>query len=279
MGNRWLRDLSPMLILRNVIAVLLLTLFALEVLLRAIDPIGVVAYTRFNAWAHTHRLPDATGYIHTPGTYRVNGQAVTIGADGLRITPDSDATCTVAVLGDSVLFGFGVSDDDTFVSQLATRYPDVRWINTGRTGYNVDNFHRVLDTRTADGWLYYAVSNDASDPPATTAQVRRTYSATALHARLVYAFTRTRQASPRAIDWQPFDELITRLQSRDALMIGADDHAVTARLVVHGGASIPAHRHPISAVDPHPNPAGHMHIADALTPLVDHWLPTVCDLK
>lgn len=257
---------------------LVVFMVVLEAALRWLDPIGTMTYSRTLYWTHTVRLPAHSGYVHTPGVYRVSGHPVTIGLDGLRVTPPrNDAACAVAILGDSVAFGLGVGDEDTFTWRLAERFPDVRWVNTGRTGYNADNLRRVLDEHTPDGWLYYAVSNDAGDPT-TASNVYRMPLALTLHWRVVRTLTAaTRPATTDAIDRAAFDALVTDLQGRGALIVSADGHAVSAHLTARGaGTIIPAHGHPISAVDPHPDADGHAIIADALTPLVADWLPGVC---
>lgn len=256
---------------------LVVFMVVLEAALRWLDPIGTMAYSRTLYWTHTVRLPAHSGYTHTPGVYRVSGHPVTIGLDGLRATPPrSNAGCTVVILGDSVAFGLGVGDEDTFAWRLAEAFPDVAWVNAGRTGYNADNLRRVLDEHTPDGWLYYAVSNDAGAPTSADNVYRKPLALT-VHWRVVRTLAAARRLPPGGVtDWTALDALAADLQRRGALIASADGHAVGARLAAQGGALIPAHGHPISAVDPHPDADGHAIIAGALAPLVADWLPGVC---
>lgn len=91
----------------------------------------------------------------------------TIDAHGDRVTwPASTASNLILVLGDSVAFGAGLSDEETLSSQLQGRYPAWRWINVGVSGCNArDNLSR-LDQRIKTygsqikGVIYVHCEND-----------------------------------------------------------------------------------------------------------------------
>jgi len=51
----------------------------------------------------------------------------------------------VLMLGDSVLYGLGISDNDTFVSRLARAWPSVEFVNTGVNGYGQRHELAVFD--------------------------------------------------------------------------------------------------------------------------------------
>lgn len=266
--------------LRTITQVTLTTLFttvlALEVLLRLLDPIGLLAAAEAFAAVARLRVPAPSGYAHTPGAHTMSGAPLTIDATGLRATPSSDATCTVVVLGDSVAFGLGVGDADTFVWQLAERFPAARWVNAARVGYSAANIRRVAGEVSADGYLYYAYANDAEPawsgpiappgPPHPSVLVRH-----------IQVLAGAQRFAPPPVDYGDLDALAQTVRQRGGFVVSADGHAVTAYLVERGlGVAIPPHGQPLSAVDPHPSAAGHAHIADALTPLVADWLPGVC---
>ncbi len=90
------------------------------------------------------------------------GQLVTTNSDGFRNTPYSkedpnDKTIHIVGLGDSIMFGWGVKDHETYLSYLAKSlnqsYPDSAWkiINTGVPGYNT-----VMEVETLkDRGLHY----------------------------------------------------------------------------------------------------------------------------
>ena len=65
---------------------------------------------------------------------------VTTDANGLRINTQKPVAETVekpniAVLGDSITFGYGVENDETLPAQLEERMPEFHFINTGVPGY------------------------------------------------------------------------------------------------------------------------------------------------
>ena len=73
------------------------------------------------------------------------GGALTTNAAGFRGVPIPDAsarTVTIVGIGDSIMFGHGVSDDETFLHAmdraLRRAHPEVDWriVNTGVPGYN-----------------------------------------------------------------------------------------------------------------------------------------------
>ena len=47
-------------------------------------------------------------------------------------------------MGDSVTFGYGVDDDQTWVDGMARALPDVHVINAGVSGFNSTNVLRTL---------------------------------------------------------------------------------------------------------------------------------------
>lgn len=94
-----------------VLAMALVTLGALELLLRVADPFGAHYYEDMIAVWET-RLPDPTGFTHRPGVYDVGGRyTFTIEPDGLRAAPSRTSSGPrVTFIGDSVTFGSGVDD-------------------------------------------------------------------------------------------------------------------------------------------------------------------------
>ena len=108
-----------------------------------LDP-GMIQYDRalgwrlVPEWTGTHRHYDYTARYH-------------INRRGLRGPAKSDADrgeTTIAVLGDSFTFGFGVEDDETFVSRIGEQMgPDVRVRNFGVPGYSTDQEALLLERR------------------------------------------------------------------------------------------------------------------------------------
>src|SRR5688572_13884306 len=107
---------------RAVIAVLLTflaTLAFIEGGLRLFDPLGARRYLDDAAlYVYVHR---ARGYVMLPGVYQFSNWQVTILSDTSRAVPatNTSAPCTLALIGDSVTFGQGVSDGDTWANLMA----------------------------------------------------------------------------------------------------------------------------------------------------------------
>jgi hypothetical protein len=100
-----------------------------------------------------YRLDDRYGFVHVPGaaaSMRGRGftASYTVDADGNRTMPvPAVARSTVVFLGDSVTFGAGVNDSETFAHVLATEHwTDIRVINAGVGGWGLTQIHlRLID--------------------------------------------------------------------------------------------------------------------------------------
>ena len=80
------------------------------------------------------------GWKNKPGAYQFRNGAITVTIDqnGARSTGTSDEKVarTVTLIGDSVMFGYGLSDQKTFGWKLQARYPHVRVLNFASPGYS-----------------------------------------------------------------------------------------------------------------------------------------------
>ena len=99
-----------------------------------------------------HRLDDRYGYVHIPNSraqQRSRGFAATytIDAEGHRVMPSPAAPRgTVVFLGDSVTFGWGVGDEETYPYVLATEHwRDVRIINGAVDGWGLTQCYLALE--------------------------------------------------------------------------------------------------------------------------------------
>ena len=114
----------------------LLSLWLLDVFIVRTQPITV---SMQHAPATDYRLkPDLTYRLRTP-EFEV---LVRTNRHGLRGgEPDLERPCTVLLLGDSVTFGHGVADDETYAQQLQRKLDDAfpgtfTVINSGHNGYD-----------------------------------------------------------------------------------------------------------------------------------------------
>ena len=153
---------------RKLIASLIGVLIALllgEALLGRFDPLGF-AYFRDQSTLGTLLVPDTRGYAFQPGTHDLSHFSFRMLPDKTRAVPDTkpSAPKTLVFMGDSVTFGYGVNDDQTWVNQVAHDLPYVHVINAGISGYNSTNVLRtVAQYPAADDLVYLIIDNDA-DP-------------------------------------------------------------------------------------------------------------------
>lgn len=153
---------------RSLIALLVGLVLALvlgEALLAWFDPLGF-AYFRDQMTLASLIVPDARGYNFRSGTHVLSEFTFTLLADGTRAVPDTDAAAaqTLVFVGDSVTFGYGVDDDQTWINLIARQRPDLHVVNAGVSGYNSTNVRRsVAQYPAADALVYLIVNNDA-DP-------------------------------------------------------------------------------------------------------------------
>jgi lysophospholipase L1-like esterase len=176
---RWTANLYTLIIS------MVIVLLAVEWGLRVFNPFGVGFF--HNLPYHMQGMVDdpVLGYRHPNSvTYSLGSNLVELNSHGLRddeISYNKPAgEKRVLVLGDSVTFGWGVSQGETFVDHmeyLLNELPGDRWqvINSGVNGYNTEQeatYLRIEGMRySPDFVLLVYVSNDVgpiADPNETT---------------------------------------------------------------------------------------------------------------
>jgi lysophospholipase L1-like esterase len=140
-----------------------------EALLRALRPRGLEKAPALQP----HVYSPVYGWRLRPGWRgrTRDGRTVAINAKGFRgPLPEttSDARLRVLLLGDSITFGTGVDDHETFAVQLAAHAPRVEALNLGVSGYGTDQElllleHEGLALRPAAVVLNVCVGNDVFD--------------------------------------------------------------------------------------------------------------------
>lgn len=248
----------------------LVTVLLVEVLLYNLDPLGLMRYQHGLKVLQAAMIPTSAGYRIADGTHDAGGYVVTIDG-GTRVVPDGNASAdkTLVFIGDSVTFGMGVNDNETFVNLIARELADYRVVNTGYGAYNIDN---IEDTRAlypdADCVVYLASANDA-DPRPTFSSVPYAYTpAIVAHVRL-YQTVRAQQP----VTYDNWLQRAERLRA-GGVLVALLDHTPMADAVKNAGAPfavLPRYTEAVSAADSHPNAAGHQQIANALLPAVRAW--------
>ena len=134
-----------------------ITLGALEVVCRLLDPLGISYYPETARWLDTlDVLPGRAGYRNHPGTSgEYFGAPVHINSLGLRgaeIPTKAPGEFRILLMGDSFPFGIGVPVDQAFPAVLekllqkdAPAGRRVRVINMGVVSYNTDQELRQLE--------------------------------------------------------------------------------------------------------------------------------------
>jgi hypothetical protein len=139
------------------------TLLLIEMLLRIVDPWGLIYFEDLATMGNELFIPDEQrGYVIQDGTYAFRYWSMAVQAGG-RVVPDTNSTaaCEIVILGDSVGFGYGVNDDQTWANQVAAQLPDVHLRNLAVPRYNSTNVLQTLQTYPdADAYLYLIINND-----------------------------------------------------------------------------------------------------------------------
>lgn len=267
----------------------LVTVFAIEGILRFIDPWGVIdVYDDLVLFHDNFQIHPQRGYILPEGEYQFNEWIATVTTEQTRFVPDTnpDASCTIAMVGDSVAFGHGVNDNETFTNLLAQEFPDVHFIDASLNGYNVGNVLGTIRAVEADAYIYFIVHND-DDPPLEIGQQGRVKYAITLYNHSLRAMLRN-EGEDSPVETETSGEVvypdwfITDAQSIaefDNVLIAANEgnsllpfvETLDVPLV-----TISKTKQRVSRADPHPNAEGHAEMAQSLLPHVDLWVSEHC---
>lgn len=116
---------------------------------------------------------DARRYVLEPGSQAAVRQfgrtiSLSVAADGTRRTPAAPARASriVHLVGDSQVFGWGLSDDETIASRLQARLGDtVAVVNHGVPGYGAEGYLAALASIPASDRVIvlHAEENDGAD--------------------------------------------------------------------------------------------------------------------
>ncbi|MGB1286781.1 MAG: hypothetical protein ACPG7F_09635 [Aggregatilineales bacterium] len=258
-----------------------LTGLLVEIGLRVIDPLGV--YMRQVDWHifYNHLQPHETGYRLPDGTLRMTGYDATINPDASRYTPDTviDTDCTIAAVGDSMTFGMGVNDSETWVNQLAMQFDDVTFINTGRPRYNIADAQALINHYPADGYIYLHTLND-NQPNNWQMWLSRGYVEPYKPALYYYyhdLYSRIRGSRLPDTDEPMHRNALDTIAGMDNVLILAMDNDWLLDRLPDDTVIISWHDAPISAADAHPNPAGHINMALDMLPAIETFIESVCE--
>jgi len=150
-----------------------LTLSLVEIVFRCWDPYGMVYYSELRRFNKHMKKNEDFAYIHEPGLHGVfQGVTVDINSEGLRWAEFQvnklKGTRRLLVLGDSVVFGWGVEQDKIFPAVLQEMLDQrgLKWevISAGVASWNTRTEFEWLKKRgfdyEPDVVLLYIVGND-----------------------------------------------------------------------------------------------------------------------
>lgn len=252
----------------RLLVVLAVAPLLLEGLLRLFDPLGAHYFTDLEILGRASVPDNARSYILGPGRYALRGWSVTELSNGVRYTPAPDpGGCLLLILGDSVAFGQGVNDDDTFGSVLAKSLP-VQPINAAFEGYNSHQVLGALLHFPQAEVAVYLISNNDKDPawrfdqPAPVGDMP----AISLYATALWAMQHHGGAQE---DQTRFDADMKQIAADPRVILFAFPESVGEETHAHYGSHIiPWYTHHNSYFDGHPSAAGHAEIAAAMLPIV-----------
>lgn len=172
------------------VSLVLLVLAGLEATLRLAQP-NLLADRPQATLARLHGYSEVYGWVPRPGAVAfVDGQRTTINPVGLRGPEHAlvrSARPRILLLGDSVAFGYGVADEDTFAAALEARGYEV--INLAVPGYGTDQAllrlqYEGVAYRPDVVLLHFCAHNDFAD------NASRTYFYDGLHPKPYFTLER-----------------------------------------------------------------------------------------
>jgi len=267
---------------------IVITLLMLEAALRIFNPLGAYGLVYDVNIFNGNQVMSDWGRVMQSGFYEMYNSTMTIDENHYRVIPDNHpgAGCTIALIGDSVTLGYRVNDDETWANHIATAFPQVNFINVANQARNIDDaLIGIQAHEDADGYLYLVVNNDHEAQVSVeylAAPSRRSAIAVyALALKNLLAYRQERDAEEGATDVPMQEALLAHfyavlddiVQDERTLVIGFEGDYDFPPPV----QQIPPYTDVISQLDPHPNPQGHMFIAVQMRPVLEAWLPGVCN--
>lgn len=269
-------------VLRSVLVVIVLaavTLGVIEVLLRVSDPFGVAYFHDLTGSFYAPAIADSRGYVVPPGDYQASHWAFSILPDNTRAVPDTnpDAPRTMVFIGDSVTFGYGVNDAETFVNHIAQAYPDWHVINEAYPGWNIQNLENALALHPdADLVFVLTIYNDLSEPYRVAGAPVAYDSYIGLYTMMLkwlfFGYPAPSEADVAALEpaWR---ESITNIAADPRVIFLTIDttndyEQRVAAMFPDRTVILENYTGLVSTVDSHPNPDSHVFLAQQIIPVV-----------
>lgn len=254
--------------LAAVLVLIIVSLVASDAALAVLDPLGFWRYYNDMRTFRAHLWPhEARHYVPEPGIHEMSGWSYRIDMpDYTRHTPASrpNEDCTVVALGDSVTFGWGVNDAETWPN-LYAQATGCRVVNAAQVGYDIwavyDAYKAFPD---ADRYIYLLVYNDAGRGDEMQFTPLGGTGALGLYVYLLRAARET--VGPVEIPddfWQAYDALAA---DDRVMIVGFRDAGLAEQVAATGRriALVAPYPSRVSWADAHPDAAGQAWIAERM---------------
>lgn len=251
--------------LKKILFIIIITLVSIEAAFR-LDPNGLLKY---KISMHRISMTDGPNFRPMPGVYPLDNGQVTVPDVTTRYLPDSsNASCKIAIVGDSVTFGWETDDYRTWANLLAADYTDVQFDNYGVAGYNVKHVANLLKTLDYDGYIYLFFENDDVEEMSIL-----DYTAPVAAITYLYAMT----FKPTIVEMTP-EEVLGVLNSipSNTFVFGFDKPKTAALSKLYPINIIPFYHSFISNIDWHPNDEGHRFIYDQIRGKITTFTNSIC---
>lgn len=249
----------------NILIALVFLGLLLEGLLSLFDPWGMHYFDDLIVLQRGVRPDPVRGYRLEPGVYHFTHWTATQTTEG-RLIPDKGTGCKVVFIGDSVTWGYGVDDSETWVN-LLSRQLNLDATNSALTGYNSENVRRTIG-QYPDATIVYLITDNDDEPTEGYSKPMQTMPSMSMiekYGRLILARAQGKDGGPDAKEPGRFLSDIAILQQNPQVTMLAFDGEVGAR---PGVWTIPRYTQRISIMDAHANQAGNQEIAAAMLPIV-----------
>jgi hypothetical protein len=264
------------------LAALVFAFCGLEAALRIVDPWDMASY---RAWGNTQTARTEQGdWYYQPGHYDIHSWHYTIDRQAHRIAPHTNllADCTIAAIGDSFTFGYGVNDNEVWIDHLAREFPRVRFINAGVSGYDSSQILRAKQRTPADGYLYLVTYNDHED---SKANAQRPYPIGLSAHDLFYLENYAEWFRVlNGTNWQPitdparFVSDLAQIGTPDTLVFyHQEDNRELVTDTLPDAIWLEWDYGYVSTIDYHADAAGNKRVAELMRPYMDQLISEVCE--
>lgn len=261
------------------IIVVCIPAIGVEGLLNMVDPHGTRQYMGDLRVLMSRYEYNGVQPVLADGIHQFSDWSATV-MNSQRSVPDTSLSdCGILIIGDSMSFGWGVDDTETWANQLAIVFPDAQFTLFGFPGWNARDVREAIDATAADGYVYLLISNDhepeTNPNPATSLEYR--------YAVQDYLYWYRKATTGQGASVNPpgwfWDDMAYFDAMDNLLWLGFNDRQLPQMVAERYPITL-IDRYPdtgrISATDGHPNAAGHQQIADAITKDIETFIEDAC---